>query len=209
MAPPSIYLMASPCTSVTAPCNSLVLISSTSLCCSVGTRELCDAINDACSYCSHRRVVLKISLSLDHRRLVEIVYPCISDPDGEDEGGQTSSSLAVSTRWISAAKLLQSDLVTPPIIRISQIHKGRIILFAKGCTNSIFPFCAAAPAQAVAALAHRQPPLRPTSCPQAVPLWASPLYRLAVCRRYPYGLVAGKQHLVGWLLAAGVASARR
>ncbi|RRT79182.1 hypothetical protein B296_00006138 [Ensete ventricosum] len=28
------------------------------------------------------------------------------------EGGQASSSLAVSTRWISAAKLLQSDLAT-------------------------------------------------------------------------------------------------
>ncbi|RRT66432.1 hypothetical protein B296_00026282 [Ensete ventricosum] len=42
----------------------------------------------------------------------EIVYPCIPDPDGEDEGGQASSSLAVSTRWISAAKLLQSDLAT-------------------------------------------------------------------------------------------------
>ncbi|RWW19649.1 hypothetical protein GW17_00016281 [Ensete ventricosum] len=42
----------------------------------------------------------------------EIVYPYISDPDGEDEGGQVSSSLAVSTRWISIAKLLLSDLVT-------------------------------------------------------------------------------------------------
>ncbi|RWV92111.1 hypothetical protein GW17_00045553 [Ensete ventricosum] len=42
---------------------------------------------------------------------VEIVYPCIPDPDGEDEGGQVSS-LAVSTRWISIAKLLQSDLAT-------------------------------------------------------------------------------------------------
>ncbi|RWV96761.1 hypothetical protein GW17_00040504 [Ensete ventricosum] len=42
----------------------------------------------------------------------EIVYPCIPDPDGEDEGGQVSSSLAVSTRWISAMKLLQSDLAT-------------------------------------------------------------------------------------------------
>ncbi|RWV79762.1 hypothetical protein GW17_00059054, partial [Ensete ventricosum] len=43
----------------------------------------------------------------------EIVYPCIPDPDGEDEGGQaSSSSLAVSTRWISASKLLQSDLAT-------------------------------------------------------------------------------------------------
>ncbi|RRT31714.1 hypothetical protein B296_00031203 [Ensete ventricosum] len=42
----------------------------------------------------------------------EIVYPCIPDPDGEDEGGQVSSSLAVPTRWISVAKLLQSDLTT-------------------------------------------------------------------------------------------------
>ncbi|RWW36584.1 hypothetical protein BHE74_00058381 [Ensete ventricosum] len=42
----------------------------------------------------------------------EIVYPCIRDPDGEDEEGQAPSSLAVSTRWISAAKLLQSDLAT-------------------------------------------------------------------------------------------------
>ncbi|RRT54192.1 hypothetical protein B296_00049336, partial [Ensete ventricosum] len=42
----------------------------------------------------------------------EIVYPCIPDPDGEAEGGQASSSLAVSTRWISAAKLLLSDLAT-------------------------------------------------------------------------------------------------
>ncbi|RWW22674.1 hypothetical protein GW17_00013112 [Ensete ventricosum] len=42
----------------------------------------------------------------------EIVYPCILDPDEEDEGGQASSSLAVSTRWISTAKLLQSDLTT-------------------------------------------------------------------------------------------------
>ncbi|RZS22406.1 hypothetical protein BHM03_00055175 [Ensete ventricosum] len=42
----------------------------------------------------------------------EIVYPRIPDPDGEDEGGQASSSLAVSTRWISVAKLLQYDLAT-------------------------------------------------------------------------------------------------
>ncbi|RWV83253.1 hypothetical protein GW17_00055169 [Ensete ventricosum] len=33
-------------------------------------------------------------------------------PDREDEGGQASSSLAISTRWISIAKLLQSDLAT-------------------------------------------------------------------------------------------------
>ncbi|RZS26404.1 hypothetical protein BHM03_00059738 [Ensete ventricosum] len=42
----------------------------------------------------------------------EIVYPCIPDPNGEDEGGQASSSLAVSTRWISATKLLQFGLAT-------------------------------------------------------------------------------------------------
>ncbi|RRT63619.1 hypothetical protein B296_00012657, partial [Ensete ventricosum] len=42
----------------------------------------------------------------------EIVYPCIPDPDGKDEGGPASSSLAVSIRWISTAKLLQSDLAT-------------------------------------------------------------------------------------------------
>ncbi|RWV89122.1 hypothetical protein GW17_00048748 [Ensete ventricosum] len=42
----------------------------------------------------------------------EIVYPCIPYPDGEDEGGQASSSLAVSTLWISVVKLLQYDLAT-------------------------------------------------------------------------------------------------
>ncbi|RRT49879.1 hypothetical protein B296_00035804 [Ensete ventricosum] len=36
----------------------------------------------------------------------------ITDPDGEDEGGQASSSLAVSTRRISTTKFLQSDLAT-------------------------------------------------------------------------------------------------
>ncbi|RRT31364.1 hypothetical protein B296_00057831 [Ensete ventricosum] len=43
---------------------------------------------------------------------VEIVNPYIPDPDGEDEGDQASTSLAISTRWISVAKLLQSDLAT-------------------------------------------------------------------------------------------------
>ncbi|RRT42478.1 hypothetical protein B296_00023194, partial [Ensete ventricosum] len=43
---------------------------------------------------------------------MEIVYPCIPNPDGEDEGGQASSSLAVPTRWISTAKILQSYLAT-------------------------------------------------------------------------------------------------
>ncbi|RRT35616.1 hypothetical protein B296_00047040, partial [Ensete ventricosum] len=42
----------------------------------------------------------------------DIVYPCIPDLNGEDEVGQVSSSLAVSTRWISTAQLLQSDLAT-------------------------------------------------------------------------------------------------
>ncbi|RWV92735.1 hypothetical protein GW17_00044863 [Ensete ventricosum] len=51
-------------------------------------------------------------LALPEYGNVEIVYPCIPDPDGENEGGQASSSLAISTRWISAAKLLQSDLAT-------------------------------------------------------------------------------------------------
>ncbi|RWW62985.1 hypothetical protein BHE74_00029866, partial [Ensete ventricosum] len=40
------------------------------------------------------------------------LYLLQTHPDGEDEGGQASSSLAVSTRWISAAKLLQSNLAT-------------------------------------------------------------------------------------------------
>ncbi|RWW88535.1 hypothetical protein BHE74_00002586 [Ensete ventricosum] len=57
------------------------------------------------------------SLSRHHLRAFEdelhreIVYPCIPYPDGED-GGQASSSLAVSTRWTSTMKLLQSDLAT-------------------------------------------------------------------------------------------------
>ncbi|RRT31255.1 hypothetical protein B296_00048803, partial [Ensete ventricosum] len=55
------------------------------------------------------------SYGASHEKLSrkEIVDPCIPDPDGEDEGGQASSSLAVSTGWISTAKLLISDLVTP------------------------------------------------------------------------------------------------
>ncbi|RWV96867.1 hypothetical protein GW17_00040388 [Ensete ventricosum] len=96
----------------------------------------------------------------EYRRLPdkreEIVYPYIPDPDGEDEGGQASSSLAVSTRWISAAKLLQYDLVT-----LTQREGGEwrwIILFSKGCPNPSFPLCAAAaPTQATTALARWQP----------------------------------------------------
>ncbi|RRT50248.1 hypothetical protein B296_00029744 [Ensete ventricosum] len=54
----------------------------------------------------------------------EIVYPCIPDPDGEDEGGQASSSLAVSTRWISAAKLLTSGLATLALVGSRLRTKG-------------------------------------------------------------------------------------
>ncbi|RWW43195.1 hypothetical protein BHE74_00051165 [Ensete ventricosum] len=42
----------------------------------------------------------------------EIVYPYIPDLVGEDEGSQTSSSLAISIRWISVVNILQSDLAT-------------------------------------------------------------------------------------------------
>ncbi|RZS28685.1 hypothetical protein BHM03_00062323, partial [Ensete ventricosum] len=56
---------------------------------------------------SHGQPLLLVVLAVN----ADIVYPCIPDPDGED-GGQASSSLAVSTRWISAAKLLLSDLAT-------------------------------------------------------------------------------------------------
>ncbi|RWW59758.1 hypothetical protein BHE74_00033285 [Ensete ventricosum] len=55
---------------------------------------------------------LRAVVSTYHHIMKEIVYPCIPDPDREDEVGQASSSLAVSTRWISTAKLLQSDLAT-------------------------------------------------------------------------------------------------
>ncbi|RZR86762.1 hypothetical protein BHM03_00014016 [Ensete ventricosum] len=56
--------------------------------------------------------LLHAAFAAKHNKNVEIVYPCIPDPDGEDEGGQASSSLAVSTLWISTTKLLQSDLAT-------------------------------------------------------------------------------------------------
>ncbi|RWV88155.1 hypothetical protein GW17_00049781 [Ensete ventricosum] len=52
---------------------------------------------------------VKTDKTVMYERLIlprEIIYPYIPDPDGEDEGGQASSSLAVSTRWISAAELL-------------------------------------------------------------------------------------------------------
>ncbi|RWV77037.1 hypothetical protein GW17_00062194 [Ensete ventricosum] len=57
-------------------------------------------------FCSSRFPAIRVST------VMEIVYPCIPDPNGEDEGGQPSSSLVVSTRWISIAKLLQYDLAT-------------------------------------------------------------------------------------------------
>ncbi|RZS26578.1 hypothetical protein BHM03_00059936 [Ensete ventricosum] len=43
----------------------------------------------------------KIDKTALYDRLIlprEIVYPCIPDPDGEDEGGQASFSLVISTR---------------------------------------------------------------------------------------------------------------
>ncbi|RWV98323.1 hypothetical protein GW17_00038833 [Ensete ventricosum] len=55
-------------------------------------------------------------VDLEHKVIsdisMEIVYPYIPDPDGEDEGGQASSFLAVFTRWISVVKLLKSYLAT-------------------------------------------------------------------------------------------------
>ncbi|RRT52903.1 hypothetical protein B296_00019282 [Ensete ventricosum] len=48
----------------------------------------------------------------DHPYKREIVYPYIPDLVGEDEGSQTSSSLAVSIRWISVVNILQSNLAT-------------------------------------------------------------------------------------------------
>ncbi|RWV97461.1 hypothetical protein GW17_00039746 [Ensete ventricosum] len=51
-------------------------------------------------------------------------------------------------------------MYTRTILGISQIHRGRIILFSKGCHNPSFPLCAAtaAPTQAVVALVRWQPP---------------------------------------------------
>ncbi|RRT38188.1 hypothetical protein B296_00055140 [Ensete ventricosum] len=56
----------------------------------------------------------------------EIVYPYIPYPNEEDEGGQASSSLTVSTRWISAVKFLQSDLTT-----LAQRERGEYEVVAK------------------------------------------------------------------------------
>ncbi|RWW40198.1 hypothetical protein BHE74_00054405 [Ensete ventricosum] len=63
-----------------------------------------------CRWPSHAR--LPLLLITFAAKTQEIVYPCILDPDREDEGGQVSSFQAVSTRWISVVKLLQSDLAT-------------------------------------------------------------------------------------------------
>ncbi|RZS20573.1 hypothetical protein BHM03_00053106 [Ensete ventricosum] len=65
----------------------------------------------ACIWLPLPRMQRRLSL-LIAATSTEIVYPCIPYPDREDEGGQASSSLAVSTRWISSVKLLQSDLTT-------------------------------------------------------------------------------------------------
>ncbi|RZR74625.1 hypothetical protein BHM03_00039599 [Ensete ventricosum] len=57
----------------------------------------------------HRQRLLSLPITTTS---AEIVYPSIPDSDREDEGGQASNSLAISTRWISAVELLQSDLAT-------------------------------------------------------------------------------------------------
>ncbi|RWW06582.1 hypothetical protein GW17_00030080 [Ensete ventricosum] len=70
--------------------------------------------NRRAKYWGHEKKVKADKTAICERLILprEIIYPCIPDPDGEDKGGQASSSLTVSTRWISTAKLLQSDLAT-------------------------------------------------------------------------------------------------
>ncbi|RWW07852.1 hypothetical protein GW17_00028746 [Ensete ventricosum] len=52
--------------------------------------------------------------------------------DGEDEGGQVSFSVAVSTRWIFVAKLLQSDLAT-----LAQKERGEYEAVAKAAAHQL------------------------------------------------------------------------
>ncbi|RWV91237.1 hypothetical protein GW17_00046485 [Ensete ventricosum] len=54
-----------------------------------------------------------------------LYIPKILDPDGEDEEGQASSSLAISTRWMVAAILLQSQLKTRNSCAPSHNTRGR------------------------------------------------------------------------------------
>ncbi|RWW35241.1 hypothetical protein BHE74_00059852 [Ensete ventricosum] len=71
-----------------------------------------------CSQASCRSNCLQIDARSYKRRLQAQCQPIEAVTQGavaaacEDEGGQASSSLAVSTRWISTAKLLQFDLAT-------------------------------------------------------------------------------------------------
>ncbi|RWW18742.1 hypothetical protein GW17_00017252 [Ensete ventricosum] len=55
------------------------------------------------------------------------------------------------------------------ILKFFGIHRGKIILFSKGCPNPSFPLCvvAAAPAQATVALTRRQPPCQGVATPTA------------------------------------------
>ncbi|RZS29304.1 hypothetical protein BHM03_00063016, partial [Ensete ventricosum] len=79
------------------------------------------ALPPHCSYCERveqfytiqsHHTQFKTNLSYENLGFNTTVGKPTADPDGEDEVSQASSSLVVSTRWISAAKLLQSDLVT-------------------------------------------------------------------------------------------------
>ncbi|RWW53854.1 hypothetical protein BHE74_00039607 [Ensete ventricosum] len=54
------------------------------------------------------------------------------------------------------------------ILIISQIHRGKIILFSKGCPNPSFPlYAATAPTQAATALARWQSPCQGAATPVA------------------------------------------
>ncbi|RZR96949.1 hypothetical protein BHM03_00026046 [Ensete ventricosum] len=55
------------------------------------------------------------------RKRREIVYPCIPDPDGEDEGGQASSSLAVSTR--GSLQRNSSSLILQLLLRVREENR--------------------------------------------------------------------------------------
>ncbi|RWW46299.1 hypothetical protein BHE74_00047779 [Ensete ventricosum] len=59
--------------------------------------------------------------------------PEISDLDGEDEEGQTSSSLAVSTRWIVAAMLLQSQPKISQLLRSFSQRTWKKIFYLLCC----------------------------------------------------------------------------
>ncbi|RZR99484.1 hypothetical protein BHM03_00029038 [Ensete ventricosum] len=93
-------------------------------------------------------------------------------------------------------------MYTRTVLRISRIHRGRIVIFSKGFPNSSFPLCAAvvavaaAPTQAAVALARWQPPCQgaTTRAAGGIPMWApttGPLCGHRAASDYrPYGLAA-------------------